>query len=194
MKLWQAVRRIQNTVFAVLSLLCKGGRISLFCENCGKNIENDASFCPECGAPVRTVQQPQPVQYQAQQANEFQSAYPQYGQYSVQQAEPAVKKYLPFIIVGISVFLILVIVLAVVLGTGSGGSDSTGYNGYYNTGTNGYYGGNTGSSMCAMCYGSGVCSVCDGTGKTHNWDGNKVTCVSCHGTLQCQACGGAGYY
>ena len=53
----------------------------MFCENCGKQLSDDARFCSSCGRPTGTTQaQPQPTPYQQPQQHYQQPQYqPQSG-------------------------------------------------------------------------------------------------------------------
>ena len=56
-----------------------------FCINCGTQIDDNAQFCPACGAPQQIAQQPGQQQSAQQQYSQSQYGQYQYGQYGQQQ-------------------------------------------------------------------------------------------------------------
>lgn len=64
----------------------------MFCNNCGQQISDNATFCPNCG--TATVPQPQqaPVQYQQNQYQQDQQDQYQQNQYQYQQGQPGQQK------------------------------------------------------------------------------------------------------
>ena len=57
----------------------------MFCSQCGKKLRKTDTFCSECGAPVKEVEQVNPVPVQNTQYNQNQSQNTQYNQYGEKQ-------------------------------------------------------------------------------------------------------------
>lgn len=66
----------------------------MFCTNCGKELPDNASFCPECGAaqaaPAPQKEDPQAVPQQPAYYEQPQNSQPQYQQAPYQQQNAAV--------------------------------------------------------------------------------------------------------
>lgn len=80
----------------------------MFCTNCGKKVADDAKFCPNCGNPTITNQEPAPS-----------SVPPEPQPTANKKAPTGSKKKVPLIIGVVAVVVILAIAAASLLGGGS---------------------------------------------------------------------------
>lgn len=138
----------------------------MFCPNCGTEIKEKKTFCPKCGSPlgVEAVQEDtKTVEAAASTENVHENVIPPQGA-PVPSKKGGKKK---FIIGGI--VAVVLILIAVMIGTSGGNTGSTSTDTYIETVQNGYLGEFTDMTvqeLLSSCYE-------DQLGCTAEWDGGE---------------------